>query len=51
MKPLLKVKVFWTSSNPSVSGARTLGALGKGAPKKNTPVGQAIFVVGDADGE
>jgi hypothetical protein len=38
------------SSNPSVSGVSTLGSSAKGAPTKHIPVGQAFFVVGDADG-
>ncbi|WP_339614587.1 ice-binding family protein [uncultured Winogradskyella sp.] len=38
------------SSNPSVSGVSTLGFSVKGAPERHIPVGQAFFLVGDADG-
>jgi hypothetical protein len=38
------------SSNPPVAGVSSLGLSVKGAPKQYIPVGQAFFVVGDADG-
>jgi hypothetical protein len=38
------------SSSPPVAGVSGLGLSVKGAPKQYIPVGQAFFVVGDADG-
>ncbi|MFT5847367.1 ice-binding family protein [Psychroserpens sp.] len=38
------------SSNPPVAGTSTSGVSVKGAPKRFIPIGQAFFVVGDADG-
>jgi hypothetical protein len=38
------------SSSPPVAGVSTSGTSVKGAPKQYIPVGQAFFVVGDADG-
>jgi len=38
------------ASSPPVAGISNLGASVKGAPGRYIPVGQAFFVVGDADG-
>lgn len=38
------------SSNPPVAGVSSLGITAKGVPKQYIPLGQAFFVVGDADG-
>jgi hypothetical protein len=38
------------SSSPPVAGVSSLGLSVKGAPKQYIPIGQAFFVVGDADG-